>query len=106
MKNSCTQLMEIESSIPVSNPGTYSQFKNEKVARTMAAFFVGKQRKLVLVLLFLLFTLWTQAATYFLTTAGQATASTVGNWNTGGIGGGGTAATVFTNAGDIWVISS
>jgi hypothetical protein len=46
------------------------------------------------------------AATYFLTTAGQGAAATAGNWNTGGVGGGGTAATNFTTAGDVFVISN
>jgi hypothetical protein len=46
------------------------------------------------------------AATYFLTTAGQGAAATAGNWNTGGVGGGGTAATNFTTNGDVFVISN
>ncbi|WP_462219284.1 hypothetical protein, partial [Ferruginibacter sp.] len=44
--------------------------------------------------------------TYYLTTAGQANPQTPANWNTGGIVGGGTAATVFTGASDVFVISS
>ena len=84
-----------------------SILKNAKaVHRVMAAFFVGKQRGFAMVVLFSFFAIWAQATTYFLTTAGQGTASTAGNWNTGGIGGGGTTATVFTNAADVWVIST
>jgi hypothetical protein len=44
--------------------------------------------------------------TYYLTTAGQGSAATPGNWNTGGVNGGGTAATVFSNSSDIFIISS
>lgn len=46
-----------------------------------------------------------KAATYYLTTAGSGTANTATNWNTGGIGGGGTAASSFTTSGDVFIIS-
>lgn len=46
------------------------------------------------------------AATYYLTTNGRTAAQTPSNWNTGGIGGGGTAATNFTTSGDVFIISS
>ncbi|HUR29845.1 MAG TPA: hypothetical protein VMZ69_00365, partial [Saprospiraceae bacterium] len=46
------------------------------------------------------------AATYTLTTGGAANAQTPGNWNTGGVGGGGAAATNFTTNGDIFIIAS
>ncbi|MFA6470970.1 MAG: G8 domain-containing protein [Candidatus Latescibacterota bacterium] len=48
----------------------------------------------------------TTPATYYLTTAGVSAAQTPGNWNTGGIGGGGTAATNFINSGDVFIVSS
>ncbi len=47
----------------------------------------------------------TQAARYTLTTAGAGSAQTVGNWNTGGVGGGGTAATNFTTTGDTFYVA-
>ena len=52
--------------------------------------------------------IWNEATAtkYFLTTAGQNTASTSTNWNTGGIGGGGSASGGFTNAADTFVVSS
>ena len=48
----------------------------------------------------------TFAASYTLTTAGAAAAQTAGNWNTGGIGGGGAAAGNFTTGGDIFIIAN
>ena len=69
----------------------------------MKAFFL--KCGLLFVLLFATGKVWSQA-TYFLTTAGSSAPQTPANWNTGGTGGGGTAATVFTGATDIFVISS
>lgn len=46
------------------------------------------------------------ATTYTLTTSGAANAQTPGNWNTNGIGGGGTAAANFTTSGDVFIIAS
>jgi len=43
--------------------------------------------------------------TYYLTTVAQAAPQLPASWNTGGIGGGGTAATVFTGASDVFVVS-
>lgn len=54
----------------------------------------------------LLFAKRLDAATYTLTTAGAGAAQTPGNWNTGGTGGGGTAASNFTTAGDMFVIAN
>lgn len=46
------------------------------------------------------------AQTYYLTTSGQANAQLPGNWNTGGIGGGGMAATNFTTSNTVFIIAS
>lgn len=60
-----------------------------------------------LIVIFLIFAgLQGHAATYYLTTAGVGAAQTATNWNTGGVGGGGTAASNFTTSGDIFIISN
>lgn len=54
----------------------------------------------------LVFSIPSSATTYYLTTAGAGAAETAGNWNTGGALGGGTSASNFTTAGDIFIIDS
>lgn len=54
----------------------------------------------------LIFSANLSAATYYLTTIGAAKAETPSNWNTGGTGGGGTAAQNFTTAGDVFIIET
>jgi hypothetical protein len=82
---------------------TFTILKKNVVRKRMATL------KLGLTALFLLFAAslsnaW--AATYYLTTTGVGTAGTPGNWNTGGVGGGGTAAANFTTSGDIFIVST
>jgi len=64
-------------------------------------------RNVTLVLLMVIGSVFASQAqtTYFLTTGGAGNAQTPGNWNTGGINGGGTAAANFTTSGDVFIVS-
>lgn len=59
----------------------------------------------VLMLLSVFFTSTIYGATYYLTVPGAGAPHLPANWNTGGTGGGGTAATNFTTAGDVFIIA-
>jgi hypothetical protein len=65
------------------------------------------QLRVTAIMLFsIFFTGAVQAATYYLTTLGANNPHLPANWNTGGTGGGGTAAPNFTTAGDVFIIAA
>ncbi len=67
---------------------------------------IKKSFLLITIFLFTSAVFKANAATYYLTTTGVGAAQTPANWNTGGIGGGGTVAPNFTTDADIFIISS
>src|SRR5256885_1812036 len=80
MKNNFTALAESKIFASLCNR-PISKLKTAKANHAnVAAFLVLNPRKLSLILLLSFITLWAQATTYYLTTAGQATASNAANW--------------------------